>query len=146
MPITAVPKKISILEDAMCIPAGDELWTKLGVAGDVRTYISKKEILIGPAKIPKGCQITFGYTSELTSNRNLAEIAQKRIVTVLNCPFKMANVEVRTGIFDLEGCLDGYQQIISKKKLCPGTNQNLDIGQYYFDGGFLRCDHKDENN
>lgn len=140
-------ESLKFAEDAMCIPAGDELWTKHGIKGDVNSYLNTEEIKIGPATIPKGCQITFGSSSELTSLSDLKEIAEKRIVTVIsNCQFKMAEATLVYAEFDLEGCLDGYQQVIAPKNICGKKTNSFELSQYYFDGGFLRCDHKDENN
>lgn len=136
-------KVLKITEDAMCIAAGDEIWLKLGINSDISEYIATKNIHIGPAKIPKGCKITFSYSSELVSSRDLKEIAEKRIVSGINgCQFEVAGTSFMQGSFDLEGCMDGIQIVTTKKKLCKEINPNYDIGQYYFDGGFLRCDHK----
>ncbi len=137
--------KLDFTEDAMCIPAGDKIWLKLGINSDISEYITTKNISIGPAKIPKGCKITFGYSSELTSSDSLKEIAEKRIVAAISdCEFKMAGVPLIQGLFDLEGCMDGFQLVASKKKLCKGANPSHDSGHYYFDNGFLRCDRKVE--
>lgn len=138
-------KGLDFAQDAMCIPAGDKIWLKLGINSDISEYITTKKIHIGPAKIPKGCKITFGYSSELASSSDLKEIAEKRTVSGINgCQFEMAGTMFMQGSFDLEGCMDGIQIVTSKKKLCKELNPNYDIGQYYFDGGFLRCDHKFE--
>lgn len=139
----AETKPLKFTEDAMCIPIGDPIWATLGIRGDVNSFTIGKDITVGPAAIPKGCKITFGYFSELTSLEDIEDIASKRVVTVIsNCHFKMAGVTLDRGGFDLEGCLNGYQQVITPKNICGKRAHNFEMNQYYFDGGFLRCDHK----
>lgn len=145
LPPASKAKGLKFSEDAMCIPAGDKIWLKLGINSDISEYNTTENIRIGPAKIPKGCKITFGYSSSLISSKDLNEVAQKRVVSgISECQFEMVGVVLMHGTFDREGCLDGIQIITTKKKLCKEINPNYDIGQYYFDGGFLRCDHKFE--
>lgn len=143
--VSAEGKPLKFTEDAMCIPAGDQIWGQLGIRGDVNSFTIGKDITIGPAAIPKGCKITFGYSSELTSLEDIEDIASKRVVTVIsNCHFKMAGVTLDLGGFDLEGCLNGYQQVLAPKNICGKRTRNFEMNQYYFDSGFLRCDHKPE--
>ena len=141
-PDATYSKSLKFTEDAMCIPIGDPLWATLGIHGDVDHYIPKKKISVGPAEIPPGCKLAFGYSSELTSQDH-KETSEKRVVTsITNCEFKMAGVPIQLAMFDLEGCLDGMQHVTSTKPICKTRDKKSGWGQYYFDGGFLRCDHK----
>lgn len=143
-PDTTYGKSLKFTEDAMCIPIGDPIWATLGIHGDVDHYIPKKKISVGPAEIPPGCKLAFGYSSELTS-QNDNETAEKRVVTsITNCEFKMAGVPIQLAKFDLEGCLDGMQHVTSPKPICNTRDKKSGWGQHYFDGGFLRCAHKPE--
>lgn len=141
-PSIADGKSLKFNEDAMCIPAGDPIWETLGVVGDVVDFVVKEKFTLGPAEIVPGCRIGFGYSSELTS-LNPKEIAEKRVVTsITNCEFKMAGVSIQFAVLDLEGCLDGYQYVTSPKNICKAKKGSSGTGRYFFEGGFLRCDHK----
>lgn len=142
---TAAAETLRFSEDAMCIPIGDPIWATLGIHGNVGQYVSEEKFSVGPAEIPPGCTIAFGYSSSLRSP-SLKETSEKRVITsITNCEFKMAGVPIQLAMFDLEGCLDGMQHVTSPKPICKTRDKKSGWGQYYFDGGFLRCDHKPES-
>lgn len=137
-------KALKFTEDAMCIPIGDPIWATLGIHGNIGVYIVEKKFSVGPAEIPPGCKLAFGYSPSLRT-QSTKETSEKRVITsITNCEFKMAGVPIQLAMFDLEGCLDGMQHVTSTKPICKSRGKKSGWGEYYFDGGFLRCDHKPE--